>query len=763
MTAKVRKESDAAQSAESSLSKSPALIFFFIALTVFVSEALVMLLLHYFPQVSFLDEILVDSLLLVLLISPALYFLLFRPMVAHIHERQKIEATLLKNKEEQFKTMVRASLDGFWLTDMRGRFVEVNDAYCEMLGYSREELLAMGVSDVEAVETPEATARHIAELMEVGSTRFETRHRQKNGNLLDVEVGANYTPEYGGQIYCFLRDITARKQAEIAVLTSEANLRAILDNSPYLTWLKDTEGRYITVNKVFAEYLRLEDARQAVGKTDLDLQPKALAEKYRADDDEVMAARQQKHVEESAFDGSATHWVETFKTPIIDRHGDVLGTVGFARNITERKQKDLELQKFKAIVESTNDAIISKTLDGIIESWNPAAERIFGFMAEEVMGRQMQILIPPDRMNEESEILARIARGERIEHFETMRCRKDGKLIDISATISPILGDNGQVIGASNIATDITERKLAELALRENEARLKDMFENLSSGVAVYHVSPDGRDFVFTAFNKAAERIDNMHREDLIGKNVVDVFPGVTEFGLLEVFRHVWQSGVAKHFPISFYQDERIASWRDNYVYKLPNDEIVAIYDDVTKEKQAEEKMHQLAHFDALTGLPNRTLFADRLQQSLATARRDKGHFAMMFIDLDKFKPVNDELGHDVGDLLLKEVAKRMQHYVRESDTVSRIGGDEFVVLLPVVEAAQDAMLVAEKILHALNQPFELAGHSISISASIGVAVYPEHGSDEKMLTKSADTAMYHAKNGGRNNARLYQSDMTGK
>lgn len=492
--------------------KSPALIFLIVTLSVFTSEALVMLLLHYLPQQSFLAEAVTDATLLVAFISPTLYFFLFQPMVIHIRERLRAEDTLRKNKEEQFKIMIHASLSGFWIMDVRGRFLEVNDAYCQMLGYSREELLNMGITDVETAVAPKDTVRHIGKLLETGSDRFETRHRRKDGHILEIEVSANYSSLYGGRIYCFLRDIT--------------------------------------------------------------------------------------------------------------------------------------------------------------------------------------------------------------------------------------------------------ERKHSEEILRENETRLKDMFENLSSCVAVYQASPDGQDFIITAFNRAAERTENVHREDILGKNVVEVFPGITEFGLLEVFRRVRQTGVAEHFPVSFYQDEKIAGWRENYVYKLPNGEVVAIYDDVTKEKQAEERLHYLAHHDVLTGLPNRALFTDRLQQSLVTAKRGKAHLALMFLDLDKFKPVNDEFGHDVGDLLLKEVAKRLQNCVRESDTLSRIGGDEFAILLPSIETEQDAMRVAEKILHALVQPFELAGHSIHISSSIGVAVYPEHGKNDKLLIKNADIAMYHAKSGGRNNAKLYQPDM---
>lgn len=187
---------------------------------------------------------------------------------------------------------------------------------------------------------------------------------------------------------------------------------------------------------------------------------------------------------------------------------------------------------------------------------------------------------------------------------------------------------------------------------------------------------------------------------------------------------------------------------------------MIGTHADITDRKAAEEHIRHLAHFDALTDLPNRALITDRLQQALAKARRDKQHLAVMFLDLDEFKPVNDNLGHEVGDLLLKQVARRLQACMRESDTVARIGGDEFVVLLPQIEREQDAIVVAEKIRHALELPFELTDRKLQISSSIGVAVYPEHGSDEKLLLINADIAMYHAKKAGRNNYKLYQREM---
>ncbi len=188
----------------------------------------------------------------------------------------------------------------------------------------------------------------------------------------------------------------------------------------------------------------------------------------------------------------------------------------------------------------------------------------------------------------------------------------------------------------------------------------------------------------------------------------------------------------------------------------------VAVFSDISDRKADEERMQHLAHFDALTGLPNRALFSDRLHQAVAKARRDRTRMALMFLDLDKFKPVNDEYGHHIGDLLLKEVATRMLECVRrDTDTVARLGGDEFVVILSNIEKVQQATMVAEKIRHALNRTFELAGLELSISSCTGVAVYPEHGADANLLLKNADAAMYRAKEGGRNRVEVADDSLS--
>ncbi|WP_295953408.1 diguanylate cyclase [Rhodoferax sp.] len=183
----------------------------------------------------------------------------------------------------------------------------------------------------------------------------------------------------------------------------------------------------------------------------------------------------------------------------------------------------------------------------------------------------------------------------------------------------------------------------------------------------------------------------------------------------------------------------------------------VGVVRDITGRKAIEDRMAHMAQHDTLTGLPNRALFDDRLKQAIVQANRNRGRLALLYVDLDHFKPVNDTLGHAVGDVLLKAVAQRMHDSVRASDTVARIGGDEFVVLLPTVHDGSDALAVAEKIRHALNQSFEVvAGKMVHISSSTGVAIYPDHGKDEIALSKNADMAMYRSKQQGRNQVVLF-------
>lgn len=550
-----------------------------------------------------------------------------------ITERKKAEAML-----RQHKLVIDTSIDGFWMTDMRGNVLEANEAYAKMSGYTVEELMGMHISQLEAKEDPEDVKAHLDKIVAQGYDRFETRHRRKDGREIDIEISVTHMPE-PQRLFVFCRDITERKlagielqrnqallneaqrlgklgsweldmpsgrlrwsaemyriferdpahftpsyesflgtihpddrdkvnraytqslrdrksydvvhrllfangrvkwvrehctsefddagnplrsvgmsqditehmEAEAALQKSEANLRAMLDNSPYLTWLKDADGRYITVNKVFADYLRLDDAAQAAGKTDLDLQPSELAEKYRADDAEVMAARRQKHVEEAAFDGSKVHWVETFKTPITDAQGNVQGTVGFARDITGRKEAEEELRIAAAAFE-TQDAIVIADAGWNITRVNQAFQYITGYSPEEVLGKHYSIIDSAQNDDACIETLQQsIDNGTWA--GEIWDRRKNGQLYPKWLTITAVRNERLEIIRYVIIFSDITARKkIEEQKLRESDERFLGTLEQAAVGIA--HASPQG---LFRQVNRKLCDITGYSREELSG------------------------------------------------------------------------------------------------------------------------------------------------------------------------------------------------------------------------------------------------------
>lgn len=318
-----------------------------------------------------------------------------------------------------------------------------------------------------------------------------------------------------------------------------------------------------------------------------------------------------------------------------------------------------------------------------------------------------------------------------------------------------------QVEQAAHLAAIAIGRNHSEQALKQSEKLLSEILENVSAEIYMKNVV--GK-YLF-ANRLLRERFD-APLEEVVGYDDSKFFDAGTAATIREDDLRVLRDGEkveAEEIVTDIlrgvtrvYMTVKIPlRHEDGRVYAL-----CGISTDITERKDIEEHMQHMAQYDALTHLPNRALFDDRLRQALASAQRNQKNMALMFIDLDKFKPVNDTFGHAVGDLLLKDVALRIQDCLRESDTAARIGGDEFVILLPSIEATQDAGVVGEKILYALNQPFELAGHTLKISSSIGIAVYPDHGGDTKQLVKSADIAMYHAKQNGRDNVKIFESGM---
>ncbi|MBU1248184.1 MAG: diguanylate cyclase [Proteobacteria bacterium] len=287
--------------------------------------------------------------------------------------------------------------------------------------------------------------------------------------------------------------------------------------------------------------------------------------------------------------------------------------------------------------------------------------------------------------------------------------------------------------------------------LKENITRYTEMFENMDSGVAVLAPLDDGQGFQFVEFNSAGERIENISREEILGREVRQIFPALEDFGLFNVFQRVFQTGIAERFPATEYKDQRINGWRENYVYKLPSGEIVTIYNDVTERVRLENNLDRLASTDCLTGIPNRRRFLENLDREFKRAMRYGHTLSFLMLDLDHFKLVNDRYGHDIGDLVLMGATKACENILREVDEIGRIGGEEFAVLLPDTRLP-DALQVAERLRHEIASVAVPTIHGdVSITVSIGVAESTMDATDARDLMRRADKALYRAKKEGRN------------
>ena len=344
--------------------------------------------------------------------------------------------------------------------------------------------------------------------------------------------------------------------------------------------------------------------------------------------------------------------------------------------------------------------------------------------------------------------------------------RRDGSRVWVAVATSLARGKSGEPRYFISMVQDISEAKRATAALRESEERFRRTFELAGSGVA--HIGMDRR-FVrvnrrlceMTGYSEGellrltGRQISHPEDVDVINAQRPSLYAGEIDAVRVEK-RYLRKDGSVIWVAFTMVV-ERNAAGEPQYE--------IAFFDDITARKQAEaalreseERFRQLAHHDTLTSLPNRALFYDRLRQTLALAKRNSWTVGVMLADLDHFKRVNDTLGHAAGDKLLLQAAERLAKAVRASDTVARLGGDEFAVVLNNLSAPEDAAVVAHKIIAAFQAPFQVEGHSLPATLSIGAALYPNDSTDQETLLKNADAAMYRSKEAGRNCFRMFSA-----
>jgi diguanylate cyclase (GGDEF)-like protein/PAS domain S-box-containing protein len=422
----------------------------------------------------------------------------------------------------------------------------------------------------------------------------------------------------------------------------------------------------------------------------------------------------------------------------------------------------------RAIIDSANAAIISTAPNGLLQTFSAGAERMLGYRAGELVGAATPTLFhdPHElagraaRLSHElgrevtpgiDVLVARASLGEHDEH-EWTYIRRDGTRLTVDLSMTALVGENGDITGFVGIARDITEEKASVQRLRLAER----VFEG--AGEAIVVTDPDTR---IVDVNPAYLESTGYSRDEVIGAT-----PKLAASGRHKqtFYREMWGALERTGRWSGELWDRRkngdvFPQWLTVNAIKDDDGKVthyVGIFKDVTQQKAVEEKLQRMAYYDPLTELPNRALFRDRLEHEIELAERSRTRVALLFLDLDQFKYVNDTLGHDAGDQLLVEAAKRIRACVRQSDTIARLGGDEFTLILANVGDTARVGDVADKVIHALQMPFRLGNSEVFIGASIGISVYPDDGTDFVTLTKNADAAMYQAKHAGRRRHRFF-------
>jgi diguanylate cyclase (GGDEF)-like protein/PAS domain S-box-containing protein len=573
-------------------------------------------------------------------------------------------------------------------------------------------------------------------------------------------------------------NITAQKEATLALAASTQLLQTIIDTVPLRVFWKDRQLRYLGCNPVFARDAGFCDPQQIVGKDDSQLAWKGAAPGDAADDLAVIHSRMPRLSCVEQQDGPDGHqlWLRSSKVPLVGEDQETLGLLGVYEDVTAFKQTEQDLRNseeraqrlatmLRLVSDNVPDMIWAKDLNQRFLFANKAmCEQLLGATStDEPMGRDELFFArrarqghPDDPLwhsfgetsQASDEEVLRLGSARQFE--QSVRVR--GRLMVLDIHKAPLLDECGRRIGLVGTAREVTVQKSAQDKLRLAALVL----EHSSEAMMV-----TGADSRIVDINPAFSILTGYLRAEVIGKT-----PAVLKSGRqsAEFYRALWQALETR----GCWQGELWNRRKDGSVFAewltintIYHDDgsvhrRVALFSDVTEKKQAEEVIWKQANFDTLTGLPNRRMFLDRLGQDLLKSQRSGHRLALFFLDLDHFKEVNDSLGHEAGDLLLAEAARRISACLRASDTVARLGGDEFTVSLPDLDDPSRVPAIAGNIIESLSRPYLLGGRPAQVTSSVGISFYPDDATDVEALMERADQAMYDAKRCGRSQFRVF-------
>ena len=695
--------------------------------------------------------------------------------------------------EAKFRTLFDNANDAIFIHEPNGRFLEVNQIACERLGYSREELLQMSPAEIDVPESAAKVPERFEELKGRDGILFESVHLRRDGEKIPVEIHARLIEFEGAPaVLSVARDINQRKTIEAALHVSEQAAKALLNATTESALLLDLDGKVLAANEIGAQRFR-STPQEMLGRNLFDLMPAEVAKRRRSYISEVIRSGQPITFEDERED---IHF-ETSVYPILGSQDRVISLAVYATDVTQEKQREAVDRLLQDIDQMALSGLGMGTMfDLICDRMVKTFGLALVWVGEKQPGGLVDMLAwrgPATGYAEELRQLgvrwddtstgrgptgAAIRTG-RVQAFKTTDARfqswrdmaaREG----LEAIMSLPIVLRGEIFGAITLYSSRSDNfdnpavirrfegilsrivVALEMAMEQQEVRLLSGALAAASN-AVFIASRDGR---IEWANEALCKLTGYRMEEVIGQNPRFLKSGRHE---ADYYKALWNTILAGET----WHSETLERHKDGRLYTVKQtitpirdasgeiSHFITIHEDITAQKATEARIHRMAHYDALTDLPNRNLFYDRLQQAMSLSKRNDHYVALLFLDLDRFKQVNDTLGHAIGDLLLQAVADRLRACVRESDTVARLAGDEFTVILPDAKRREDVALVAEKIVRAIAEPFSLEGHEVRIGTSIGIALYSHGKESVDDLVNQADKAMYVAKTESRNTYRF--------
>ncbi len=681
-----------------------------------------------------------------------------------ITERKEADRKLL-DSEERFRSLAQNASDLITILEEDGTIRYESPAIERILGYRLEKRIGKNAFDYIHSDNADRSSVAFAEALDnPGEVRppVELRLRHKDGSWRHIEATRTnllQDPAVKG-VVTNSRDVTERKQAEEKIRESEERYRAVVEQSAEAIWLFDPDTKQVLEsNTAFQEMLGY-TSEELRGMTNYDFVAHSQADIDSAvwdkvqDEESLPQERKYRRADGKLMD------VEVNGTLISYGGKEVVCSV--ARDLTERKETEKALkeseERYRQLVDLSPEMVAVHS-DAKWLYINDAGARLVGASdPEELIGKPVMDLVHPDFREIVRSRHSQLKRGESNLFLEQKLVRLDGQVVDVEVASAPLTYQGKPAY--QSLVRDITERKKAEEKLRESEERFRRAFEDSPIGVAL--VDLDGHRF---RVNHALCEMLGYPEEELLCPYLEHVYPDDRELSS-EHLRRLLEKGSGNYtLERRYLHADGHVVWNLTSVSVIQDSQgkprhLLCLHQDISERKELEERLRHRAFYDSLTNLPNRILFLDRLGHALDRAGREGGSLAVLLADLDDFKAVNDSLGHDAGNAVLIEVAERLRRAVRPGDTVGRIFGDEFAILLEAPASVEEANLVAQRIEERLREPFKVEGQEVYVSSSVGIALNETAEDEPKEVLRHADLAMYEAKSRGKAQHEVYDPVM---